>query len=142
MALSFPWERRRLETPEVSTATAGIFPGVAVQHLEPVPACGNADTKIDVWNRGEIANCQQQIGSRVIAAQPANSGLFRIMAVAPLKTRRGHVGFIKSRFPGVGCVEIADPFGDARMLGLLEEMPIQARIVIPRAPLAEFISHE
>ena len=30
----------------------------------------------------------------------------------------------------------------ARMLGLLEEMPIQARIVIPRAPLAEFISHE
>jgi hypothetical protein len=39
-------------------------------------------------------------------------------------------------------VQVADPALDAAMRGVVEEMPVEARVVLPLAPLAELAAHE
>ena len=64
------------------------------------------------------------------------------MAVNPLEPLAGAVSLIKGRLRPVEMVEIAHQTLGSLLQGKVEQVPIQALVVIPLVPLAEFTAHE
>ena len=64
------------------------------------------------------------------------------MTVNPAKTFRFKIALVQSTFPAIQLVQLAHQLHHATMIGLITEVPRQARCVIPFRPLAKIAAHE
>src|ERR1700693_1606163 len=65
-----------------------------------------------------------------------------VVGIDPLETRGLVIGFPQRGLGAIDAIEIADQVLHAAMIGLIEQIPIKARVMIPFAPLAELATHE
>src|SRR5262249_57978251 len=76
------------------------------------------------------------------AAEKGERALRSVVAVDPLEAGRLAVARVQGGLGAVGGVQVADPALQAAVRLALEERPVEARLVVPLAPLAELAAHE
>src|SRR6202046_3642664 len=68
--------------------------------------------------------------------------LICVVRIDPLETRRLMIRFPQRGLGAIEAIEIANQVLQATMIALIEQIPIQARVMIPFAPLAKLAAHE
>src|SRR5688572_15888178 len=134
-------QRIRLYPTEIAHAAAAVDRGVAVEELAPVTAARNADGVVLARNRREVAH-HQHLGAVARLAQEADDARFDVASVYPFEAARGKVELVQRRLAAMDAVEVAYPALHARMLRVRAEVPVEAHIVVPLAPLRELAAHE
>ena len=69
------------------------------------------------------------------AAHERHDAALEVAAVEPLEPRVIEIHLVQRRLLGERAVEVAHPVLDAAMLGVLEQVPVEALVVVPFAPL-------
>jgi len=135
-------DRQALHTPEVTGAAAAVTLGLAVQALAPIAAPGDAEAVIVPLHRREIEHHQYRKILAITPAQIGKDALRSVTGLHPGEATGREVMPIQRRRGAQQGVEIGHPGLHAAMSGLVEQMPIEAAIVVPLTPLAKFAAHE
>ena len=81
------------------------------------------------------------LGGPPMAQQADDSGV-HILAVDPFEPARVKVELMERRFRAVEAVEVGDPLLQSLMGRVFEQVPVEAIVMRPFAPLADLSSHE
>ena len=136
------WHRGGLHCPQVAVAAAPVVPGIAIEHFVPHPCAGGSHLIVQTWDRREVANHQQRRLGRLPLAMKAHDTALGIVAIDPGKAARLAITLGEGGKLAVPGVQICDPFLDASMWSVFEQMPVQARLMIPLSALTKFCTHE
>src|SRR5438876_1634976 len=131
-----------LQTAAIAVAAAAVVRGVAVERLAPQARPRDADAVVADDAGQEMADDEDR---RLVAsafAQECEDLIVVVVAVDPLETGRLAVAFVQRGQLRVSLVEVAHPVLDSTVGWLVEQMPVEALVVIPFAPLAELAAHE
>src|SRR4051794_11484083 len=137
-----PADRRRFHTAEIAQSTAAILRGVAVQHLAPDAAAGDADAVVVARHRREVEHGEDDLRWVGPDAQEAECALRGVVDVAPFEARGVVVASVKRRLFAVKTVQVSHPALDLLVACVVREVPLQAAVVVPLRPLAELGAHE
>jgi len=85
---------------------------------------------------------EEQSGTRLRLTQEREDALVRVGKIYPFKSSITIIALRKGRVALVKEIEMLDQPSKAVMQGGLEQVPIDALVVIPFLPLANFASHE
>src|SRR5262249_43767266 len=136
------WHRNGLHAADVPLAASAVYGGVTIQALLPVSAQWNSDAVVSTWNRSEVQRNKGHIRWVFGPPDKSDDAAFKIVAVHPLKSGSLEIYLVERRLSAVERVQIAHPSQQARMKRILQEVPIEAALVVPLIPLAEVSSHE
>ena len=75
-------------------------------------------------------------------AQKGDHAVVRIVEIDPLETFVGVVEIPQRRLAFVNVIEMLHETAQAVVLRKTRQMPVELRVVVPLAPLAEFAAHE
>src|ERR1700722_1535069 len=134
-------QRSRLDAAEVAEAAAAILERVAVQALAPVAAAGYSHAIVAARERREVAHDENHLTFAVLS-QKRDHARLAVVAVDPLEALPVEVEGVERRGTRIEAVEFTHPALHARVQRVLQHMPVEARIMLPLAPLAELSSHE
>jgi len=111
----------------------GFLPSTSQRHPEPVvvPRYGR-----------EIAGADNDIPCISALPEKAQNTLLAVVTVDPGKAGRFEILLDQGPFSSEKGIEIPNPPLESLVRIVLEELPLQARIVIPLRPLTELTSHE
>src|SRR5581483_9681657 len=140
MVLAVHGHRGGIRSPEIADAGSAVNGGVAVQELAPKTRPRDAQTVVLPRHRCEVAHHDNFFFT--VAAQKADHRLFPIAAIDPTETLALVVASEQRGLGAVQAIEIADQAPQARMPRIVEQVPIEAGVVIPFPPLAELPAHE
>src|SRR5690606_12113186 len=101
----------------------------------------HAETVVVADDRGHVRDDDDDIPVAV-AALVAEDGLLGVASLDPGETGGLAVELVKRRRVAVEPVEVAHEALQPGMLGLLEQVPVEAAVVAPFALLAELAAHE
>ena len=135
-------KRNALQAAEVSLAVATVQRRVAIQHFPPETFLWDANTVVlpDDWRK--IKHEEQFFAGISTAPQETYDAPLMIIAVDPCKTPGIEVQFKQRRLTAIKSVQVAHPASQFRVKGRIQQMPVEACVVIPFRPLAEFTAHE
>lgn len=130
------------DTPQVPEAASAVQDGVAVGDLCPETRGRHSQPVMLTRHRREV-ECGEDAGAgRPALAHQRERAVLPIVAVDPLEARGLKVQGVESGFSPVETVQIRHPALNARMWSVLQQMPVETRVVIPLRSLAELPSHE
>jgi len=130
-------DRCRRDQIGVPHTASAVLERVRVQQLAPRPGSVHAEPVPVPDHRREVEyreNARCAAGRVAQDPQRAGDGLAR---VCPLEAGRLEVELMQSLLGAVEPVEIADAPGDPRVRRVIEEVPVEAPLVVPLAPLPE-----
>src|ERR1700722_13589083 len=130
-----------LDAAKVADAAAAILDRVAVQTLAPVAAARYPDTIVGARERREVAHDENHFTVAALSQKRDHARLV-VVAVDPFEAFPVEVEGVERRGTRVEAVQFAHPALHAGMQGVLQYMPVEARIILPFAPLTELSSHE
>ena len=90
----------------------------------------------------EVADDENDVVHGPPHSQKRQDALLGIVAVYPFEPGRVEIELVQSWLPPVHGVRLLHPAGEPRVRGILEEVPVEAAVVVPLPPLAEFPPHE
>src|SRR6266516_44442 len=131
-----------LQTAAVARAAAAVVGGIAVERLAPQARPRDADAVVADDAGQEMTDDEDRWLVASAFAQESEHLIVVVVAVDPLETGRLAVAFVQRGQLRVSLVEVAHPVLDATVGWLVEQMPVEALVVIPFAPLAELAAHE
>ena len=134
--------RRRLDAAEIAHVAAAVLRRIAVQSFLPKAAARRADPVTVARHRGEITNDENNRRGRFALADQTDCAGIRVVANVSFDTSGIAVLFLDCRLVFVKMIERAHPFLQTGVQPLIEQLPLQARVMRPFAPLAEFAAHE
>src|SRR5690606_8666610 len=108
-------------------------PMTRVRHPDPI---------VVTRHRREVAGGDDSRCRRSRTPHQHHHALLGVAGVDPREAGWIAVQFMKRRVGAYEMIEIAYPALHALMPGVGQEMPVEALVVIPLAPLAELPSHE
>jgi hypothetical protein len=126
-----------LDPAAVADAAAAVFGGVGVEALAPAAGEGAADPVILARHGREVADDERDVARLAAAAQIGERALLPIGGVDPLEPLGLAVERMQRRQVAVEPVQIADEELDAAMHRVLEEVPVEAAVVVPLRALPE-----
>ena len=136
-------ERLCVHPTEIADAAAAIAGGIAVEHLAPAAGAWHAEPIGMARHRREVAHHERRCAAFVAGVtQERDHAVGRIAAVDPRETRRIEVLCVQRRRARERAVEIAHPCLQPGVHRVGGQVPVEALVVIPLAPLAEFTAHE
>src|SRR5262245_23992016 len=121
---------RGLDIAAVALAATAVQRRIAVQQLAPGAAVWHPNAVVVTWHWCEVAHDRQQLAMQA-AAQIADHALFTVGAIDPLEALVVEVARVQRGTFAQDTVEIAEPVRHAAMEAILEQMPIEALVVIP-----------
>src|SRR5262249_25538380 len=140
--LSVNGKRNALHAAEVSLAAATVQRRVAIQQFLPETLSWDAHTVVLANDRRKITHEEQLLLRTSTAPQEIYDAPLIIVTVDPCKTSGIEVQFIQRWLTAIKGVQVAHPPLQCRVKGRIQQMPVEACIVIPFRPLAEFTAHE
>ena len=135
-------DRGRLYPSEVPVPLSTIDGSITIQHLLPEPVLRNPYPGVRPGNRGEVTDHQDGSRGGFPFTEKADNTLFPVSKIDPFKPLGDEVLFIQGRMDAVEVVQVSDPALYPLVERRLEEMPVEAGVVIPLLALPEFPSHE
>src|SRR5215471_5670014 len=136
------WDRGRLHLALIAIATPLIVSGIAVEHLTPHAAVWRPNLVVETRYRREVADHQDAVAGRPALAQKAYDTAFDVITIYPGEGLRVAVTLIERWCLSVEMVQVRHPPLQASVWRKRQQMPVQAGIVMPLAPLAELPTHE
>ena len=136
------WERSSFQTAEVSLAAATIQRSIAVQNFLPRTLTRDAYAIVLPENWREITNEKQLFIRISTAANEADDAPLGVFAIDPLEPRGIAIQFIQGTLAAIYRIEIPHPARQSRVKRILQQMPIEALVMIPLRPLPKVIAHE
>lgn len=132
-----------LDQSAVTGVTAVVMHGIGVEDFAPFTGLINAKAVMMTWNRRKVAG-NDNLVARFI---PAHKDKYRALMVVhhqPLKTVRIEVKLVQCFMVAVGQVQIADQplHAVVPVVSALQQMPVEAGIVVPLAPPGELVAHK
>src|SRR5690349_7161441 len=128
-----PHPRHRLghHAAAIAIIAARVVFGVAVEDFAVITGLGDAHAIILARHRCEIRDDHNEF---LPVSRPPDEGehaVIGIVAVDPLKSLPLEIHFVQRRFPPVGGVQIGHQMLQPLMLGITQQVPFQARALIP-----------
>ena len=130
------------EAAEISKAGAAIHGRVAVQQFFPIAALWDTDAILQPWDWRKITDDGDVLLWCPAVSQETDDPGIHVLAVDPLEPSRVEIEFMQRRLCPVEMIQIGDPPFQPLMRLVLEQVPIDAVVVGPFAPLADFTTHE
>ncbi len=130
-----------LDAAHIALSATAIFPCIAVEPFAPQPAVRYSDAVVLAHDGRKVADDQRDLAGTILA-QESNDASLGVAMVYPLEPLRGEVELEQGRRFPVKLIEVANPFLHPRMEGVLQDVPLEALIVLPFAPLTELRAHE
>src|SRR5580700_6765350 len=142
MRKSVPRDRGRLDTAHVTDVASAIRGRVGVENLAIESRTRHADAVTATYHRRKITDAYDAAASTRRYAHESNQVAVGVVGLEPSKARGVGVSLPQRRFVAVDAIEIAHEHLQFAMVGIFEQVPVDARIVIPFVPLPEFLPHE
>ena len=134
--------RLRLNDAGVAEIAAAVDLGVAVQELDIRTGLGHADDVGLSRYRREVDGYHDEVGGIVRAPDERHHAALEIAAVDPFEAGVVEVHLVQRRLSRQRVIQVTHPVLDANVLGVLQQMPVEAFVVVPLAPLPELAAHE
>src|SRR6266516_1337815 len=134
--------RHRLAVEQAATAVA---PGVAVEDLVVFAGLWHAETVAIARHRGKIARVDQCVLRICTEAHKRDDAIVRIMWIYPGEARTIVIENVQRRLALVKLIQVAHKVEKLRVTwiaGRRDQMPIEALLVVPLAPLSELAAHK
>ena len=130
--------RGSLGTPPPLPTSLPVNGAVAVEHLAVVAGLRHADAVLVARHRREIADAQGETAAIPGEAGEGDHALDGIATVHPGEAVRLAVALVERRFGPVHAIQVGHQALEAAMVGPhIEEMPVEAAVVVPFRGLAE-----
>src|SRR5215831_8693470 len=126
---------------EITEAGATIRLRIAIQNFLPITAVRHADPIVVSRNGSEIENNGDNLISAFGLSHEAQHALLRVASVDPFKSRRVAVEFVQGPFGAIGTIQVRYPRLKTTMRIVLQQVPFEAVLVCPFAPLPELSAH-
>ena len=127
---------------QVAATLAAVFGGIGVDALDPASGRRYAEAPRRSFHRREVARDDHRRRLAATPAQPGVDGIFGRVGLDPLEARRLAVQLVESRGGPVEAVEVANEPLHAGVARVAEQVPVEARVVVPFAGLCEVLAHE
>ncbi len=117
---------------------------VAVADLRPVLSAVDADEIPVARDGSEVEDRDDALRRRLAPTLERHDAVVRVVAVDPFEPARVEVELVERGLRGEHPVQVPNPEAHARVPGarIVEQVPVEARVVVPLLPLAELPSHE
>jgi len=115
---------------------------IAVEDFVVASFAWGADHVAVVHDRREIDDGQQEVRPILGAPHQRDDRVVAVVAIDPLEAGGVEVALVECRLGGVNTIEILDELLQSLVQGLLEQVPVDAAVVVPLAVLADFATHE
>ena len=132
----------RMQAARVADVPSTIGRGIGIEQLPIVSITRRPNSIVIAGDGGEIAHAEDLLVGIGGFPQKGNDGIGGVVKVHPLEAGPVVIDFMKCRLCSIQTIEIPHETLDSSMKGVEEKMPVQASIVIPFLPLAEFATHE
>src|SRR6516225_10143274 len=141
MGPALPRDWIGVDTSVVAHVTPAVDACVSVQNFL-VPPFSRRSNSIEMpWNWRCVYH-KQKGGAVFCLANKAEHAVVGVVEIDPFKTKVGVVVLPESRLALIQVIQVLYQFSQTVMEWILEQMPVQALIMVPFRPLAEFTSHE
>src|SRR5262249_20617977 len=121
----------------VADIAAAVDLRVAVEELG-VPAWNRyADAVLRPGHRREVEDHHEKIAAVARIANDRDNAVLVVIAIDPPEALRIEVALVERRLRAVAPVEIAHVSMERLVLRLIQQVPVEAAIVIPLVPLPE-----
>jgi hypothetical protein len=128
-------------TPKIADIAAAVLPRVAVEQLHPAAALRNTHPVRVARYWCEVANDQNQL-ARAAASHERDHAVQSIVGIDPFEAIAAKVPFVQCLVRPVQAIQIPDPGVYAGVHRVLQNVPFEARFVIPFGDLRDLGSHE
>src|SRR5437879_4815607 len=128
--------RRRVDSAQVSLAAAAINRRVAVDELEPATRQWHADLIVVARHRREVEDRNDQLIVRA-SAHEADHALLGVGDVNPRETGWVEVKLVQRLLLAHDPVQVAGPSAQPVVHRLVQQVPVEALLVVPFAPLSK-----
>src|SRR3989304_3623145 len=115
---------------------------IAVEHFPPEAAAGSAHPVVRARHRGEVTGREDDSIRRLALPDQAQDAGLGVIAVNPLEARRVAVKLVERGRAPVEAVELGHPSLEPRVGGGLQQIPLEAAVGGPLAPLPELAPPE
>src|SRR5262245_2724604 len=136
------WDGGGLHLALIPVATPLVVPGIAIEYLTPHATVRCPNLVVETRHRREVADHQDALAGRPALAQKAHDTAFDVVTVDPGEAQWVAVALIKCWHLLVEMIQVRYPPLQAGVWRKLEQVPVQAGIVMPLAPLAELPTHK
>ena len=93
-------------------------------------------------HRGEVVRAENRRAALFALAQKTYDALLKIRAIHPLETAGLLLSMVERGLISIQAVELRNPTLQSSMLGLVDQVPVEALLVTPLLPLSKFSAHE
>ncbi len=129
-------------TRSVAHVAAAVIHRVAVEDFFVPTGLRYAQPVTLADDRREVATDQDEISRILGPPQEAQRTILIVVAIDPLEARRIEVDLMQGRFAAVDLVHVGHEALQSAVRFPLQQVPLQAGVVVPLVPLANFAPHE
>src|SRR6516225_1693827 len=141
MGPALPRDWIRVDTSVVAHVASAVDACVSVQNFL-VPPFSRRSNSIEMpWNWRCVYH-KQKGGAVFCLANKAEHAVVGVVEINPFEAKVGVVVLPESRLALIQVIQVLYQFSQTVMERILKQMPVEALIMIPFRPLAEFPSHE
>src|ERR1700736_4277929 len=141
MRASLPRNRICVHPAPIADVATSVDPSVGVQDLF-VPTLARCSYSVGVSGNRCGIHREEQSGTGLRLTEEREDAVIGVVSIYPFKSDITIIVLRKGRFALVKEIEMLDQPSKAVVQGRLEQVPIDALVVIPFLPLADFASHE
>src|SRR5713101_3617503 len=132
----------RVDAAKIPNITAAVQLAVAVERFAVPAWLGHADSVTSARHGCEVENHDEEIPPVLPVADHGDDAVLVVVAVDPAEPVGREVALVEGRLRAVLRVQIMNETLERRVGGILEQVPVEAQIVVPFAPLPELAAHE
>ncbi len=125
----------------IANIAAAVVGGIAVENLFVPAAFRHAQQVAFAWHRCEIVGHDHKVRRIFCLAHEAEHAVLPVVAIDPFEARVIEIDFVQSRLAAHELVQIGHGLFQTLVRFPLQQMPLQAFVVIPFVPLAEVAAH-
>ena len=126
----------------VPHAAAAVGGGVAVEDLLPEAAAGHPHAVAPAGHRSEVRGAEDVLVVALSLAEPHQNALMPVGTIDPAEALRLEVQLVQGGVLLQRAVEVLHPALDAGEVRLVQQVPLNGRVVAPLQALAQLAAHE
>ena len=138
-----PLDGLRLEAEAVADVGAAVEARVGVQHLDPLAGRRQSEPPAVAHDGREVGDADELPRAVLRDAREGEHVLGRRVRLEPAEAVGREVDLPERGLVAVDAVQVADERTHARVVGIVEQVPVErARLLAPLALLPELAAHE
>src|SRR6185436_14377241 len=126
----------------IAVAAAAKLLGVGVEQLFPEAVSRDADAKVVAGHWCEVEDGRDAAPAAPRVAQERERALVAVARVDPLEPRRVEVELVQGAVLAADPVQLGQEAAERARQLLLQEVPVEAAVMVPFPPLTELAAHE